>query len=1010
MIKIKIASEPGLISNGFDSGASHETLVAAKVRPRLPHASVNQPNGLINNKLFNRFKNELSVDFTNIRGLSCNLNSVNHHLEKFKPDVLVVTETQIRELGEELVLDGYQIEDSFKLHRGVGVFIKNCIAYSRLKSFEITSEYWQSITLKISLIHKVIFLISVYRSPSDSTSNCPSSFFNNLSDVCDDIRSHYPNAELMIVGDFNVHHSEWLGHSETNEAGIYAKFFSDSQDLTQLVNESTFIHPKLRSKCILDLCLTSLQRFTSVTVHDCIGSSDHALISTSISMETPLSEKPISRKIWQYAKADYSGLRKFFTGFPWEFHCLQGNDADVAAVRFTETVLHGMEKFIPTKFSNNLKRDNRFSQKSASAVKEKRSAYRKFIEGTIDYSNYRDIRNAAKKICDKEADAYNSNIASSISGLSVSDRQFYQAVNRLTTGKNKSSLPPLVLSDGSIVTSPFDKAEILADQFSFNSTLENSDNLEPPSVSPTEFNAPPLYFRKRIVSRYLKELDINKANGPDGIPARILKMFHKELAPILTKIFALSYKSGKYPSIWKCTNIQPIPKKGDKSDPANYRPIALVCVAAKIFEKYVNIHIVDFLEKHNLISDKQYGFRHQRSTGDLLTYVTHLWQSSLENFGESFVIALDISKAFDKVWHANLIEKVKCFGFDTQMTSWLLSFLESREISVVVDGFSSQPRMITAGVPQGSVLSPTLFLLYINDLLAITRNSIQSFADDTTLHSSIQYKKRRTCSELNSDRQKVISSINDDLEKIYQWGNINLVNFNCTKTQLCTISRTKKPNPYDIIFNGQILQNSNNLQILGLNISHKLKWNEHISGIAKNASKKLGCLNRCRKFFKSHQILQIYKAYIRPCIEYCSHIWGAASKSYLHLLDSIQRRAVRIIRNPSITDNLDSLQHRRDVADLSIFYKLYNGRCSSELRSLIPNCLVAQRSTREAVSSHSYRVVLKTSRTSTFTTDFIQRTASKWNALPPSVFSTDNSYNLQHFKTEVHKITINSKT
>ena len=447
--------------------------------------------------------------------------------------------------------------------------------------------------------------------------------------------------------------------------------------------------------------------------------------------------------------------------------------------------------------------------------------------------------------------------------------------------------------------------------------------------------------------------------------------------------------------------VQPVLKRGcDKTDPSNYRPISIVSAVAKVFEKCINQHIVKYLEVNKLISDRQYGFRESRSTTDLLTCVTDKWNLAVEQFGEAFAIALDISKAFDKVWHENLICKIVAYGIDSITVKWIKSFLKDRKISVVLNGSSSPSFSPNAGVPQGSVLSPTLFLLYINDLLDKTVNPIHCFADDATLHSSISFEEEPTVTALNNKRFESVTLLNLDLKTIFEWGAQNLVKFNENKTQVCTFSRKKNRNEHPFIVNNHVLESCDSIRLLGVQLSSKLKWNEHIIALVKSASQKLGFLNRCRRFFNAHQVLQIYKTFIRPCIEYCCQVWGGAAGTTLQLLDRVQRRAIRIIRSPKLTKDLDSLQHRRDVAELCVFYRCMHGRCSTELSERWPSLIIPTRATRGSTYAHRFTVKLPKPRTEEIKRNFIYRTSKKWNSLKN--FKFPEHYNMKEFKAAVN--------
>ncbi len=242
---------------------------------------------------------------------------------------------------------------------------------------------------------------------------------------------------------------------------------------------------------------------------------------------------------------------------------------------------------------------------------------------------------------------------------------------------------------------------------------------------------PVIKILKNDVLYALSGLNPRKAYGADGVPPIVLKNCASVLTPCLVKLFRLFLSTSTFPSCWKYSYIQPVPKKGDRSNPSNYRPIALLSCLSKAFETILNKWFLKRLSNFNLLSDRQYGFRKKRSAGDLLAFLANSWSSSLSRFGETFAVAFDISKAFDRVWHKSLLSKLPSYGFYPSLCTFISSFLSGRSISAVVDVYCSKPKSISSGVPQGSVLSPTLFLLFNNDL-SITECPIYSYADDST--------------------------------------------------------------------------------------------------------------------------------------------------------------------------------------------------------------------------------------------------------------------------------------
>ena len=435
---------------------------------------------------------------------------------------------------------------------------------------------------------------------------------------------------------------------------------------------------------------------------------------------------------------------------------------------------------------------------------------------------------------------------------------------------------------------------------------------------------------------------------------------------------------------------------GERSDPSKYRPISLLCIISKIFESVLNRHVIKYLSKNNLLSDVQYGFRSARSTADVLTVITHRISEALDSSFDGRVIALDISKAFDQVWHKGLFRKITSYGISGRVYSIIKSFLSGRKMRVVVNGQSSEVFDINAGVPQGSVLGPTLFLLFINDLPAnIVRSFVNIFADDTTIYG-------HTSKDLS--HLDLASNISIDLSLTVQWGNKWLVTFNSLKTKLVSFHHhIVTPDFPPISMDGTDLEESPCLdKLLGLKFTPDLKWDAYIACVAKETARMVGSFYRSRKFLTPKAILYLYKSQIRPKMEYCCHIWASSSQHALSALDRVQNR-MRGLLGDGLFSSLQPLSHRRNVASLALFYRYINGKCSDELHSLVPKKREFPRCTRFADSSkrHPHFLVIPKTRSMFHSNSFFPRTAAKWNSLPLECFPAD--YDLDLFKSRVNR-------
>jgi hypothetical protein len=536
-------------------------------------------------------------------------------------------------------------------------------------------------------------------------------------------------------------------------------------------------------------------------------------------------------------------------------------------------------------------------------------------------------------------------------------------------------------NDNVTTTDPVEIANILNKHFASIATCPTQINSTSftPSSTPKAPTMPDILINRQIVLKTLLSLNTNTATGPDKIPNILFKKCAHQLAHPLSKLFKQSLNTGEFPQSWKSASVTPIFKNGLKLDPNSYRPISLLPCISKIFEIIVNDQLMTHLETNKLLSPYQFGFRRNRSTCDLLTILSQLWTNALDNMHEIIVITLDIIKAFDKVWHERLLYKLSTFGIEGKLYNWLNSYLSSRSQFVTINGYSSQSYPITAGVPQGSVLGPTLFLLFINDLPSACANPIYLFADDSTLFKII---KKSDSIELY--RQ----SIQQDLNALENWATVNRAGFNTKKCEAFLISRKTSPTPVPLFtINNAVVPNVDKIKLLGLHIDSKLLFTEHITNLAISASRALGSLIRSGRYLNIRLRAMLYKTLVRSRLEYASPIWGSSSQKYLIELDKVQNRALKFlnIQNP-LKYNIPALNVRRITGSVLLYHKFYF-KPFDRLDPLFTPAVV--RSTARSCNvNHNFLVVIPKSRTEHHRSSFVPSISRLWNSIPSHVAST----------------------
>ena len=451
----------------------------------------------------------------------------------------------------------------------------------------------------------------------------------------------------------------------------------------------------------------------------------------------------------------------------------------------------------------------------------------------------------------------------------------------------------------------------------------------------------------------LRQLNPNKAQGPDELSPQLLKLVTEELAPALTIIFQQSYDLSSTPKDWNSVIVTPIYKKDFKSDPSNYGPISLTCICCKIMEHIMLSHIAKHIAKNNIIINEQHGYRNKLSTITQLINTTTDWANTLNNKGQTDIIFLDFSKAFDKISHRFLLSKLHYYGIRNHTLSWIGAFLSNRTQTTVVNGVHSSYVEVTSGVPQGSVLGSILFLLYLNDINNAIKSQIKLFADDSVLYRNIR----------NQNDQVILQN---DLDAISSWAEKWLMELNINK---CSV--------------------------LSITLKHNSIFHDYdiLGAISNKASRTLGLLRRTQSLCSQSVKSIAYKMLVCPQLEYASEVWSPYTMKCIKKIEQIQRNSCRFIFHEYRRDtdtsvlinrlSLDSLYTRRLIQQATMFYKIqYN------FVDICPPSYIQHANHISSRTDHPLKYCNKNPlQINAYEYSFFNRSMNIWNRLPCSAVS-----------------------
>ena len=514
-----------------------------------------------------------------------------------------------------------------------------------------------------------------------------------------------------------------------------------------------------------------------------------------------------------------------------------------------------------------------------------------------------------------------------IAKIKINPRAFYTYAKKHC--KTHTSVGPLADEHNKLHSDPTTMCNILQSQYQKAFSDPKSGIKKPPENEhqdvPTLEN---IIFTEKDIIEAINDVPVHSAPGPDKITSKFLKECKNEIAPALLIIWRTSLETGEIPDILKKQSIVPIYKKGSKAVPANYRPISLTSHITKLFERVLRKHIVAYLENNHILHKSQHGFRPGRSCLTQLLHHIDSILSILESNQNADVIYLDLSKAFDKVNHLILLHKLELTGITGKILNWLKNFLTNRTQQVVIDGATSNPAKVQSGVPQGTVLGPVLFIVYMNDLHNVIKNSLlKCFADDSKIIKSIQNLE---------DREKLI----EDLEAVLQWTEDNSMKFNADKFQLLQHGRDNElKQPYNLP-GDQILEQSKTVKDLGINVAEDLKWRYHINILTNDATSFANWILRTIKSRETDVMLTMFKTYVLSRLEYTSPLWNPWLICDITKVEAVQRSFTAKIAGLDNQDywqrlsslKLYSLQRRRERFIIIHLFKIYKHLAPNDLQ------------------------------------------------------------------------------
>lgn len=829
-------------------------------------------------------------------------------LSEYNPNFVCLSEHwQCKEKLYSTYLNEYSLVSDYcrkdHAHGGTAIFVRNHIL-NLCKSIKYLNDLSIEMCIECSAVayNNNFCILNIYRPPSGNLE----SFFMQLSKLL--TKSLLDFKFLIICGDLNINNN-----NNTMQSKVLSDIFT-SLNLTSLIFEPTRI-AKSKSgltQTIIDYVVSSDPNYTKYINFD-PGLSDHhcQIIYCNPSSNVPrnLSSKNYPSSI-QYKKINDQSINHFKFLFQ-SFSLLKNTkDIDIIFDDFFEHFLwcfntacnsrrYVGSKPVPEKIQFSLKLKNDLIEL------EKLSWLKKNLQDENIINKYNEFKKQIQKDIKKEKMAHYDNI---VNNSNNKTKTVWNLVNQITHKSSNHNKTNISLNyENTIINNPLDIANIFGDYLAkvINNKITNhfGNNISQNCTSPIFIDSTMFFYpvSSNEIEKIINNLPNKKSTGLDEIPVTLIKQCSRELSQILADIINLSITTGQFPNSLKNAAIIPVFKKGDPHNIDNYRPISLLSIFSKIFEKLVYNRILNFLNVHNVLTDSQHGFRPGFSTESSSVELIQHIHNEMDKKHQVVAVLFDLTRAFDTVDKIFVCNKISNMGLRGPINKWVESFLSNRKIIVKISEVQSDIQDINIGTPQGSVLGPLIFLLFVNDLPDhITQGKVFMYADDTTIVLS------------DETPLGIELKVNKLLLEFSDWCQKNRLIINYEKT-LCIEFLNKHrvtQNNFNFLFNNHTVKTDNSAVFLGITLDTHLVWDQHIEKVATKLNKSLYVITSLKNCLNTSALINIYYCFVYSAIAYNIIVWGQSKD--ISRIFILQKRIIRLIFN------LDFRQSCREI------FKTYN--------------------------------------------------------------------------------------